>query len=180
MIDPKIHKELRIKARRKLMDLIALRDHSEKELRTKLKQTLSPRKRYGKSAQYSGPDTAENSESERESLQSVIKTTIDEAIIFAKENNWLGAPEELSVKMAYGLHKRQKGSYYINGWLRQKGLPPISVDRDFELEKARGLIKNKFPNIEKATREEKAKISRFLASRGFDLDTVRKVIHEEF
>lgn len=186
MQDAKDLKELTLKARRRMMDLVAQRDHSEKELRTKLKQYLSPKKHwrkkssYGDSEMYAKKEAPAATPEELEAQMEQIQQVIELAIQYAKDNRWLGAPDELAVKMAGGLHRRNKGSYYINHWLQGKGLPPVEVDREMELEKARTLVKNKFAKIEKPTREEKAKMGRFLAARGFDLETIRKVINEEF
>lgn len=141
-------------ARNKMMDLLARRDHSEKEIRTKLK--------------------------EREFSQDEIET----AIRYGRENKWLpDTPDEnlkLAQRMATGLHRKNKGIQYINHFLKQKGLPPISLEQDVELEKAQQLIENKFSGKLPVTREERAKrkahIGRFLLSRGFTMDTIRKVI----
>ena len=136
-----------------MMDMIARRDHSEKELRTKLKD------KFG--------DAEDGMEA------------VEAAIEYAKENKWLGDPADLSRRMADMLHRRHKGIVYINHYLREKGLPSVDVDRDLELEKALDLVKNKYREEQEFDRAEKARVARFLASRGFDSDTVRKVIYEK-
>lgn len=140
-------------AKRKVMDLLARRDHSEKELRKKLKEKFS----------------------EEEDLGDVI----EEAIGFAKDNNWLGDPLDLAHRLADMLHRRNKGIHYINNYLKEKGLPSVEVDRHLELEKALSIVKNKYDDDHDFSREEKAKVGRFLAARGFDSETVRKVIYEK-
>lgn len=140
-------------AKKKVMDLIARRDHSEKELRTKLKEKFS----------------------DDESVDDIV----NEAIDFAKDNNWLGDPTTLAYRLADMLHRRNKGIYYINNYLREKGLPSVDVDRDLELEKALAVVKNKYDEDYKFSREDKAKVGRLLAARGFDSETVRKVIYEK-
>jgi regulatory protein len=167
-------------AKKKVMDLVSMRDHSEKELRTKLKEyfrrNIQYRKRLAKKQhkEYT-EDTPEN--------QAEIQAAIDGAIEFAKDHKWLGDPEVLAGKMANMLHRKNKGISYINNKLKQKGLPAVSSDRDLELEKALTLIKNKFSGFSTLTWEEKrkeqARVARFLASRGFDSEIVRKVIYEE-
>ncbi|AHI04860.1 regulatory protein RecX [Bdellovibrio bacteriovorus W] len=141
--------------KKKVMDMIARRDHSEKELRSKLKEKFA----------------------EAENLSSLI----DEAIEFAKDNNWLGDPQRLAERFADMLHRRNKGINFINNYLREKGLPSVGSDNDFELEKALELVKNKYriDSDRKLSREEKAKVGRFLVARGFDSGTVRKVIYEK-
>jgi regulatory protein len=150
---PQDPKKVRQAAKRKVMDFIARREHSEKELRKKLKESFV----------------------DSDSVDEVI----DEAIEFAKENRWLGDPAELAQRLSDMLHRRNKGIHYINNYLREKGLPPVSADRDLELEKALALVKNKYSEEYEFSREDKAKVARFLASRGFDSDTVRKVVYEK-
>lgn len=135
----------------KMMDYLARRDHSEKELRKKLKTRFTPEE-------------------------------IDKAIEYGKANGWIpDTPEglqNLAEKTAAALRRRGKGTMYINQYLKEKGLPPVKPDVVEELEKARELVKNKFSNVSEMDRKEKAKVGRFLMSRGFNLDIVRKVIYE--
>ena len=134
-------------AHNKLMDLLSIRDHSEKELRTKLHQR-----------KFNDED-------------------IERAILNARERNWLAAPEEIALKFANSLHNKNKGIHYINQHLQVKGLPSISTDADLELEKASRLVENKFPQFKNlATRLEKARVARFLAARGFDSSIIGKII----
>lgn len=140
-------------AKRKVMDLLARRDHSEKELRQKLRERFSEEEDSG--------------------------DVIDEAIEFAKDNNWLGDPTSLAFQMADVLHRKKKGIHYINNYLREKGLPAVETDRDLELEKALSIVKNKYDENYEFSREDKAKVGRLLVSRGFDSETVRKVIYEK-
>lgn len=135
------------------MDLLARRDHSEKELRKKLREKFSD---------------------EDDGLEAV-----EEAIAYAKDNNWLGDPSILAYRMADMLHRRNKGIHYINQYLKEKGLPSVETDRDLELEKALAIVKNKYDEDYDFTREDKARVGRLLASRGFDSETVRKVIYEK-
>ncbi len=138
-------------ARNKMMDYLAHRDHSESELRLKLKDDFTAGE-------------------------------IDLAIEFAKEKGWVPNSEEdlraLSEKTAEVLKRKGKGQHYINQYLEEKGLAPVAVDSLEELEKARQLVENKFSDLSKMNEKEKAKAARFLASRGFDEETVRKVIYE--
>ncbi|MFM6928947.1 MAG: regulatory protein RecX [Bdellovibrio sp.] len=140
-------------AKRKVMDMIARRDHSEKELRTKLRDKFAD---------------------EENGMEA-----IEEAIAYAKENNWLGDPSTLAYRLADMLHRRNKGIYYINNYLKEKGLPAVESDRTQELEKALAVVKNKYDDDYKFSREDKARVGRLLASRGFDSETVRKIIYEK-
>lgn len=135
-----------------MMDYLAQRDHSEDELRAKL----------GK--------------------KDFTDSEIDQAIEYGKKNGWIpNTPESneaLSQKTAELLSNKGKGIHYINHYLEKRGLPLIEAKTEEELEKARLLVKNKFPIAEKMDHNEKAKASRFLVSRGFDIEIVRKVIYE--
>ena len=97
-------------AQNKLMDYLSRRDHSEKELRTKLR-------------------THEFSEAE-----------IDGAIATAKESGWMSPPEELAERVYLRLNEKGKGALYIQRYLAEKGLPDVHIDEDIELEKGRKLI----------------------------------------
>ena len=112
-------------ARNKMMDYLARRDHSEKELRTKLKKDFTSEEidkalEYGRTHGWL-PDTDEK----------------------------LNA---LSDKTARMLHNKRKGIHYINNFLVKKGLPKVAQNMDLELEKARDLIKNKKSDAAKAGR----------------------------
>lgn len=141
---------------KKMMDYLARRNHTELELREKLKGRYEV-------------DEIEN------------------AINHAKNKAWIAGSEEASMvesqEIAAALKSKGKGIHYINQYLSKKGLPEISSDSGEELEKARQLVENKFDSTADLSPEEsekqKAKRARFLASRGFDEEIVRKVIYEE-
>lgn len=132
-----------------IMNLLARRDHSERELRQKLRRR-----------EFSSEE-------------------IERALEKARTQNWMADPEKLAERWAEQLHRKSKGIHYINSSLSEKGLPPVARDESLELEKALKLIKNKYSDFSNFSREEKAKAARFLASRGFDSTTVRKVMHYE-
>lgn len=156
MPDERDSRKTKLAAQKKVMDLIAKRDHSEKELRQKLRKSFS-----------------------RHQEGEALVELLEEAIEFAKDHRFIGDPEELAGRMADMLHRRHKGIHYINNYLREKGLPSVSADSDLELEKALHLVKNKYSEDYKFSRDEKARVGRFLASRGFDSQTVRKVLYEK-
>lgn len=137
------------------MDLVARRDHTEKELRKKLSLRCEPE-------------------------------IIDQAIEWAKEQNWLAAPEQLQERFVQQLHQKGKGLRVINHKLRELGLQTIANDSELEFEKAQKLIQSKkFKNPEdqdlsfEEKQKLKAKIARFLSSRGFDSSIIAKIINEE-
>ena len=138
---------------KKVMDLLAIRDHSEQELRAKLTEKFS-----------------ENANA---------ANFFEEAIEIAKDKKWLTDPMTLAQRWADTLHGRNKGIEYINNYLREKGLPEVNPDYDLELVKAMNVVRTKYAEDYNFSREEKAKIGRQLTSRGFDTETVRKVIYEK-
>lgn len=135
-------------AKVKLMDFLARRDHSERELIKKLLRHFSVEE-------------------------------IEEAILWARQHGWLAPADKISKKVADTLHRKHKGIFFINSYLREKGLPSVPKDSQVELEKARHLVKNKTRLLKPGT-DGKQKLSRFLASRGFDGETIRKALHEKF
>ncbi|MGZ3795863.1 MAG: regulatory protein RecX [Pseudobdellovibrionaceae bacterium] len=167
-------------AKKKVMDLVALRDHSEKELRTKLRTYFKRNFQYRQRlAKKQGRDLSEEFASQQEEINDAIEGAIE----FAKSHQWICKPEDLAEKMATMLHRKKKGISYINNYLKEKGLPSVPQDRDLELEKALALVKNKYSDFSQLSFEEKkkeqARVGRFLVSRGFDSETVRKVIYEK-
>jgi len=136
-------------ARNTMMDLLARRDHSEKELRQKLK------------------------------LREFPAEEIDKALQYAHDHNWLGDTTKLAHTMAGFLHRRGKGIHKINNTLREKGLPAVASDDALELEKAMALIKTKRKTKKYSDLKDpkvRASLGRFLQSRGFPLEIIRKVL----
>lgn len=136
-------------ARKKVMDLLAKRAHSELELRAKLEADFH-------------------------------QDDIDDAIEAAVDNKWLVDPQELSETLASELRRKNKGLHHINQVLESKGLPPVSEDSEQELEKAKQLLTSKFGHdfASEAPFPEAlaAKAQRLLMSRGFDEDTISKLV----
>ncbi len=139
-------------ARNAMMDILARRNHTEKEMRDKLNGKFSSEE-------------------------------IDLAIEFGKTKGWFAASaadlQSRSEEMAARLKSKGKGQLYINQVLEEKGLAPVKMDSEQELEKARELVENKFSDVENMDSKEKAKVGRFLVSRGFDIEIIRKVIKDE-
>jgi regulatory protein len=101
---------------------------------------------------------------------------IEKALNYAKDRGWLNDPDRLSAQMADYLHRKQKGLQYINHFLKKKGLPPVSKDRDLEIEKARECVAKKIKNSQNLQISDKSKLVRFLASRGFDPEVIMKAL----
>lgn len=140
----------------KVMEYLATRDHSEKELRTKLKKNYE-------------------------------EAEIDQAIQDALDRKWLKHPEELSASVTEMLHRRNKGHLHIQAYLKKLGLPGSKKDPERELSKAKSLAEGLSDrSLDTSTKDLKRdrshqqKIYRFLAYRGYDDETIRKVIYEKF
>lgn len=139
-----------VTAQTKLLDYLARRDHSEKELRRKLSRRYPPEE-------------------------------IAQALSWAHTRGWLKTPDELAEQVARSLERKNKSNRYINQYLREKGLPPLPLQPEREAEKCRRLLvgKLKFPEDSLPSRELLGKMRRLLLQRGFDRETIRKVLHEK-
>lgn len=140
--------------RNKIMEYIARRDHSEKELKAKLRRLKDFQDR--KNARYSTEE-------------------IDQGIEWARVNKWLKPSEQLAESVALTLHKKKKGIRYINAYLAQKGLPSQAMDEAQEIEKAIKLIRRKIIN-KNMDSNLKLKLTRFLISRGFPQSVISKAL----
>lgn len=142
-------------AKKKLMDLVARRDHTEKELKQKLSLRCEPE-------------------------------TVEQVLSWAKTQNWLASPEKLKTQFAEQLNRRGKGIRKINQKLKELGLESVKSDKDTELEKARKLVSTKWSSRDfkgldyKEAQKLKAKIMRFLITRGFESDVVNLILKTEF
>ncbi len=129
------------------MDYLARRNHSERELRQKLSRRYEP-------------------------------DEVDKAVDYCREQNWLTKPEVLSEQTMNVLHRRKKGFLFIQRYLRQKGLPVPSRNPEIEEEKARELVIRKFgEDFAVANYQARVKVHRFLKTRGFEEDVIRKVLY---
>ncbi len=138
-------------ARNVLMELLARRDHSEKELRQKLK------------------------------LRKFAIEDIEKALVYAYEYNWIGESTKLAETLAKALHRRGKGINSINNSLIKKGLPKVAMNLGLEYEKALALVatkrrSKKFADVSDS--KIRASLGRFLQSRGFPQQIIRKVLLE--
>lgn len=142
-------------AKKKLMDFVARRDHTEKELRKKL------------------------------SLRCDAET-VEKTLAWAKEQNWLASPEKLKTQFAEQLSRRGKGVRKINQKLKELGLDTVKSDKESELAKAKKLALAKwsasdFKGLDfKEAQKLRAKIMRYLITRGYESDVVSSILKTEF
>jgi regulatory protein len=122
---------------------------------------------------------ARRNHSEKELRQKLLRkydeTEVQKALDYVKEQKWLIEPEALSEQTMNALHRRKKGFLFIQRYLRQKGLPVPSKNLEIEEDKARELLARKFVSLKEFAVKQKA--HRFLRSRGFEEDVIRKVIY---
>lgn len=139
-------------ALQKTMDYLGVRDHSRYELEQKLRRL-----------EFSKEDIAY-------------------ALNHVEASGWLPPPEVLAEKVAQQLHRKKKSHMYILGYLRQKKLPSVNRDSEIEREKAKKLLLYHFSRLSKGSRDAKnslpKKMAQFLQNRGFDRETIAKVVHE--
>lgn len=139
-------KRPRMPVREKIMEYLAARDHSERELIRKLKR--------------------------REYEMEEIRVAIDQVA----EAGWLKPPEQLSEQVANSLSRKKKGISYINNYLRERGLPPVKPDFDNELRKAAEIARQIHRTNVKLDKSSRDKLARKLASRGFSMDVIHKAL----
>lgn len=133
----------------KAMDYLAMRDHSRHELRTKL-------------AKYD-----------------FIEEDIEAALNHVEASGWLLPPQVLADKVAGYLHRKNKSHMYINRFLHSKKLPSVPRDSDLEREKARSLLQGgRFSRLKKSSSDDRKQAAQFLKFRGFDSETIMRVLNE--
>jgi SOS response regulatory protein OraA/RecX len=98
----------------------------------------------------------------------------------AELNGWLTPEEQIAERLALSLARRHKSQMYIDGQLRQRGLPPVKTEAEGagELESIRHLVERKF-GTGPLSYDDKGKAYRFLKYRGFKDSAIRQVLNEE-
>lgn len=138
-----------IRARKSMMDALALRDHSEKELRNKLNEKYA---------------------------STVVDQIIVEAKLSRFLPNSLEQEEALSEKFANVLHRRRKGIHWINQKLKETGLPEIRENEEQEFSKAIELVQ-KLKDTRRTVKDPRARIMRSLQSKGFGSSVIARVMN---
>ncbi len=98
---------------------------------------------------------------------------ITAALTTVKARGWLPPAEELAEKVALSLHKKNKGHLYIQNFLQKKGLPETPKEPEIEYEKALALIASNAKDP-----HDRKRLVSLLKNRGFDTETISRVIHE--
>ena len=100
---------------------------------------------------------------------------VQDAIVRAKDYGWLANEDELSVRVCEELHRKRKGFFFIQKFLKEKGLPEVQMDSEVELEKARALIET----LRRRGATDRQTLGRKLQARGFQIDIIREVLNEK-
>lgn len=120
---------------------------------------------------------ARRDHSEKELIQKLSKhyemDEIEQTLEEVKKRGWLLPEDELSEKVTEQLHRKNKGHLYILHFLRKKGLPEVPKDIDREIDKARALMTSK-----RIDSTDIKRLTSLLKNRGFDTETIGRVIHE--
>ena len=103
------------------------------------------------------------------------KEEIEEALLYAKDHRLIDDPQELSERVAEGLRRKGKGIRFVNGYLAQKGLPPVKNNDQEEIEVASTLL-SKLKGRSKSKNGDKQKWALMLARRGFSPQAIHQVI----
>lgn len=129
--------------------------------------------------------------SEKEIRDYLIKNkaseaSIDKIIKNLKEHKFINDEEFVRWWIEQRTLLKPKATRAIKFELKQKGIDKDLIDRSFEddltsdLEKAKKLAEKKMPRYSKITDRKKIyeKLGRFLASKGFNYDTIKEVIDQ--
>ena len=77
------------------------------------------------------------------------------------------------------MKERGKGLRYIVQYLGKKGLPPVDITTEEEFERGKELIERKLGMTPPFEWEQKVKIKRYLGNRGFQYDSIMRVINDD-
>ena len=112
---------------------------------------------------------------------------VEKSLEMAKKKGWLKDEQELSRNWVQQMHTQSKSYRYIAAQLKKRGLPPIEKEHQREFEKAYSLIKKKKGNLlsimqknieeNKNNQENLKSLALFLNHRGFDSETIERVLH---
>ena len=107
---------------------------------------------------------------------------IDKIIVKLKEKKFVNDEEFARMFLENRLRFKPRSSRLIQMELKQKGIDPETINNlqltiDNDLESARKLVEKKIGRLEGLPKQEiYQKLGRYLASKGFDWDTIKKSI----
>ncbi len=134
----------------KIADYLARRDHSPKEILDKLER------------------------------KKVFTTNeILSGIKKAQDAGWFLPDDELALKVHAHLVRKGKSHKYIEQYLKTKGLPSTAFDRSEEVQTIRRHLEKKFQTFANLEYDDKQKVLRSLAQKGFDLSCCYEALRLE-
>jgi len=142
-------------AKFRIMELMSTRDHTLKEIQNKIRPRCDD-------------------------------SIFNQAIEWLSSQTWLPEESQIQEQVIHALGQRKKGQNYINRKLNQMGLKSVQLNIESELKKALDCIQNKWDKEDldhldfKEKQKAKAKVIRFLAGRGFNLNVASKAYNEYF
>jgi SOS response regulatory protein OraA/RecX len=93
------------------------------------------------------------------------------------DRGYLKPESDLAKRAVETQRMKGRGKFRIQQELKKRGLPVQSLDPEDELTQCQNTYIKKFGRQKMTEQSDRAKAARFLAVRGFDLDTIRKVIN---
>ncbi|NDL61179.1 regulatory protein RecX [Acerihabitans arboris] len=151
------------------LHMLALRDHSEAELRRKLAAQPVARQRFKATP-------AKNAPAETQITEADIQVVID----YCLQNDWLD-DARFALRYVNSRSKRGYGEQKIRMELLQKGIQREIIDNAFteaqidRSAQAQDVAWKKFGQPLPSDREARAKVQRYLLSRGFSYDEIRSI-----
>jgi SOS response regulatory protein OraA/RecX len=133
----------------RLWDLLTLRDHSEQELKQKLRSKVT-----------------------QEELQFLLELAKDYRLIPTSCEE----KQNLAQRVFQSYHKKKMGSLKIQQKLKEKGLPTVSVNSEEELTLAKQLLTTRRSRSQKTL--TKPQLFRYLLGKGFPSHIVQKALNE--
>ncbi|WP_413735104.1 regulatory protein RecX [Sodalis sp. RH21] len=151
------------------LHLLSLRDHSEAELRRKLATPPLTRRRFNQRPASGEPGAPE-----------ITEADIENAIDYCLQNDWLD-DARFALRYVNSRSKKGYGEQKIRMELLQKGIDREIIDNAFseaEIDRsaqAQAVAWKKFGQPLPPDREARAKVQRYLLSRGFSYDEIRSI-----
>lgn len=149
--------------------LLTLRDHSEAELRRKLAAPPAARQRFNARPDVNAADAPD-----------ITAADIQLVIDYCLQNDWLD-DARFSLRYVNSRSKRGYGEQKIRMELLQKGINRETIDNAFteaqidRSAQAQDVAWKKFGQPLSLDREARAKVQRYLLSRGFSYDEIRSI-----
>lgn len=171
----------------KAIRFLSFRPRSEKEVRDNLKKLA-----VTEAQRNAITEARRSSRKHRDSVYSVdysVSSVVDQVIQKLKEQNFLNDQEFAKWWIEQRTTFRPKGMRAIKIELRQKGISDEIIEYQIsnikfpisnEVELAKKLVEQRMPRYKNLPKQKVyERLARFLASRGFDFETIKGVLYEK-